>query len=80
MRGRRVDVSRIKAGTRLRPVRKRGGYSGWYPYITVLGKGLDFEEDSLLHVKFSNGRESKGFNINCGMPFEIMRPIQMENK
>ncbi len=72
----KLDVDNLKPGTKLFTLQE-GGYEGWYPFVTVIGKGM---EHGRLHVRFSNGNESEVFNPNGGMQFKIRNKMKMENK
>ncbi len=71
----KIDVDALKPGMKLF-TKDEDGYDGWYPFVTVIGKS---RERGRVHVRFSDGHESRMFSPNGDSQFEILK-MRMENK
>lgn len=69
-----VNLKALYPGCKLEPVRK-GGYPGWYPYVTFIKRTTDIE----VSVKLSSGGILNSFNPNGWMDFRVVDEC-LENK
>lgn len=69
-----VNLKSLYPGCKLAPVRK-GGFDGWYPYVTFIKRNTDKE----CSVMLSTGTVLDTFNVNGWMPLKVLDEC-LENK